>query len=157
MSMPAYQPVLHSQMSYMPGYHAKSYLAGGLMPTFDLLPNFFLRTGFYAMLRDNRNLPGRQMQYISDLSFIYHTPIGPGEPLAHQIRPEELEQPLPGPSTSATRSSHPPGVLLIPPPEARQTEREENRISLPLLFKDKKKRRRTRYDASSRQAKKLFN
>lgn len=77
MSMPAYQPVLHSQMSYMPGYHARSYVAGGLMPTFDLLPNFFLRTGFYAMLRDNRNLPGRQMQYISDLSFIYHTPIGP--------------------------------------------------------------------------------
>ena len=76
-SMPAYQPVLHSQMSYMPDYHAKSYLAGGLMPTFDLLPNFFLRTGFYAMLRDNRNMPGRMMQYISDVSFIYRTPIGP--------------------------------------------------------------------------------
>ena len=47
------------------------------MPTFDLLHNFFLRTGFYAMLRDNRNMPGRMMQYISDVSFIYRTPIGP--------------------------------------------------------------------------------
>uniref|UniRef100_UPI00242C3C96 patatin-like phospholipase family protein n=1 Tax=Alistipes putredinis TaxID=28117 RepID=UPI00242C3C96 len=77
MSLPAYQPVVHSQMAFMPDYRAKNFLAGGLMPTFDLLPNFFLRTGFYAMYRDNRGLPGEKMQYITEASFVYHTPIGP--------------------------------------------------------------------------------
>ena len=64
-------------MAFMPDYRAKNFLAGGLMPTFDLLPNFFLRTGFYAMYRDNRGLPGEKMQYITEASFVYHTPIGP--------------------------------------------------------------------------------
>ena len=61
----------------MPDYHARNFLAGGIMPTFDLLPNFFLRTGFYAMWRDTRGLEGRRMQYISEASLVYHTPIGP--------------------------------------------------------------------------------
>ncbi len=94
MSLPAYQPVVHSQMAFMPDYRAKNFLAGGLMPTFDLLPNFFLRTGFYAMYRDNRGLPGEKMQYITEASFVYHTPID-GQPVAHQIRPEELAQYVP--------------------------------------------------------------
>ena len=77
LSLPAYQPVVHSQMAFMPDYRAKRFVAGGVMPTFDLMPNFFLRTGFYAMLRDNRTLPGRSMQYIVETSLVYHTPIGP--------------------------------------------------------------------------------
>lgn len=77
MSLPAYLPVVNSQMSFMSNYRAKSYVAGGVMPTFDLLPNFFLRTGFYAMFRDNRGLPGEKMQYITEASFVYHTPVGP--------------------------------------------------------------------------------
>lgn len=80
MSMPSYQPIAHSQMSYMPDLHARSYLAGGVMPTFDLFPNFFLRMSFYAMWRDqkpHKPTGGPSMQYIGDLSLVYHTPIGP--------------------------------------------------------------------------------
>ena len=43
------------QMVYMPDFRARRFVAGGLMPTFDLMPNFFFRTGFYAMYRDKRD------------------------------------------------------------------------------------------------------
>ncbi len=59
MSMPAYEPVPHAQMIYMPDFRGKRFAAGGVMPTFDLMPNFFLRTGFYAMFREKRSfVPG---------------------------------------------------------------------------------------------------
>ncbi len=77
MIMPSYQPILHSKMSYMPDFHSRMYLAGGLMPTFDLFPNFFLRTGFYAMWRDGESFSGRRMNYISEAALVYHTPVGP--------------------------------------------------------------------------------
>lgn len=76
-SLPAYLPVVHSQMVFIPDLRARSYLAGGVMPTFDLMPNFFLRTGFYAMWRDRAGLPGAKTQYIAEASLVYHTPIGP--------------------------------------------------------------------------------
>lgn len=85
MSMPAYTPIPHAQMIYMPDFRGKRFVAGGVMPTFDLMPNFFLRTGFYAMFRDKRNYsPGvlgpvndKHMHYIAEASLVYHTPIGP--------------------------------------------------------------------------------
>lgn len=85
MSMPAYAPVSHAQMIYMPDFRARRFVAGGVMPTFDLMPNFFLRTGFYAMMRDRRDfipsgISGRKDErwhYIAEASLIYHTPIGP--------------------------------------------------------------------------------
>ncbi len=85
MSMPSYAPIPHIQMIYMPDFRAKRFVAGGVMPTFDLLPNFFFRTGFYAMYRERRDyIPsalGRdkddRMHYIAEASFVYHTPIGP--------------------------------------------------------------------------------
>lgn len=85
MSMPAYTPVVHSQMIYMPDFRAKRFLAGGVMPTFDIVPNFFIRTGFYALWRERRdyiprvldNHVDRQMHYIAELSLVYHSPIGP--------------------------------------------------------------------------------
>ncbi len=73
-------------MIYMPAFRGKRFIAGGVMPTFDLLPNCFFRTGFYAMYRERRdNDPlfldydgeTRRMHYIADASFVYHTPIGP--------------------------------------------------------------------------------
>ena len=59
--------------------------AGGVMPTFDLMPNFFLRTGFYAMMRNKRSFvpvaladrPDRRWHYIAEALLVYHTPIGP--------------------------------------------------------------------------------
>ena len=85
MSMPAYTPVSHAQMIYMPDFRGKRFAAGGVMPTFDLMPNFFLRTGFYAMFREKRSfVPGvsgpvedKRWHYIAEASLVYHTPIGP--------------------------------------------------------------------------------
>lgn len=85
LSMPAYSPVSHSRMIYMPDFHARRFIAGGVMPTFDLLPNFFFRTGFYAMYRERRGyVPAelgeatdRRMHYIVEASLVYHSPIGP--------------------------------------------------------------------------------
>jgi NTE family protein len=83
MAMPAYTPVQHSKMIYMPDFRAKRFVAAGVMPTFDLMPNFFFRTGFYTMLRERHNElspTGRADQrwhYITEASLVYHTPIGP--------------------------------------------------------------------------------
>lgn len=59
MSMPAYEPVPHAQMIYMPDFRGRRFAAGGIMPTFDLMHNFFLRTGFYAMFREKRSFVPR--------------------------------------------------------------------------------------------------
>ncbi len=84
LSLPAYQPLPHTKMVCMPDFSAKRFVAGGLMPTFDLLPNFFLRTGFYALCRDRRDyspfdygMKDQRMHYIVAGALIYHTPIGP--------------------------------------------------------------------------------
>jgi len=83
MAMPAYAPVQHSKMIYMPDFRARRFVAGGAMPTFDLLPNCFFRTGFYAMLRERHDFrppSGRadeRWHYIAEASLVYHTPIGP--------------------------------------------------------------------------------
>lgn len=86
LSMPAYAPLPHTRMIYLPALRGKRFVAGGVMPTFDLLSNCFFRTGFYAMYRERRdNDPqflrytgeNRQMHYFVDASFVYHTPIGP--------------------------------------------------------------------------------
>lgn len=85
LSMPSYAPVQHAQMICMPDFHAPWFVGAGLMPTFDLLPNFFLRTGFYAMLRERRGeLPlypstadDRPWHYLCEAALVYHSPIGP--------------------------------------------------------------------------------
>ena len=86
LSMPSYAPTQHAQMIYMPAYRGKRFVAGGVMPTFHVLNNGFVRAGFYAMCREKRrNDPmfidytseDRRMHYIADLSLVYHTPVGP--------------------------------------------------------------------------------
>lgn len=85
MSMPVYAPIPHAKMVYMPDFRAERFVAGGVMPTFDLMPNFFLRTGFYAMMRNKRSFvpvaladrPDRRWHYIAEALLVYHTPIGP--------------------------------------------------------------------------------
>ena len=76
LSSPRYAPTPHSKMIYMPDYFADRYLAAGLMPTFELMRSFYLRASFYAMLRD-RTTARDYMRYISDLTLVYHTRIGP--------------------------------------------------------------------------------
>ena len=82
MSMPEYAPVSHARMVFMPDYRASRFVAGGVMPTFDLMPDFFFRTGFYAMFREKRDFnllgdPDERWHYIAEASLVYHTPIGP--------------------------------------------------------------------------------
>lgn len=83
MAMPAYAPVQHARMICMPDFRARRFAAGGVMPTFDLLPNFFFRTGFYAMFRERHapfwpgKHPDERWHYIAEASLVYHTPLGP--------------------------------------------------------------------------------
>ncbi len=76
LTSPRFAPTPHSRMLYMPEFYAHRYAAVGVMPTFRLIPNFFLRAGIYAMLRDPL-VANEYMHYMSDLSFVYHTRIGP--------------------------------------------------------------------------------
>lgn len=76
MARPCYQPIPHSNMVYMPDFHAKRYLAGGVIPTFTLAPQFLFRMGFYALFRD-RETAASEMHYIVESSLVYHTQLGP--------------------------------------------------------------------------------
>ena len=87
MSMPSYAPVQHSKMIYMPDFSANRFIAGGMMPTFNIIPNLFLRTGVYTMWRDSRSyayrdngrgrVPDRSVHFMAEASVVYHTPVGP--------------------------------------------------------------------------------
>ncbi len=86
MSLPVFAPIPHSNMIYMPTFHGKRFLAGGIMPTFNFTQNLFLRTSVYTMWRnrrvhipDIRELEGERerLHYIADMSLVYHTPVGP--------------------------------------------------------------------------------
>ena len=88
MALPAYEPTAQSRMIFMPDFSARRFVAGGVMPTFDLLPDFFFRTGFYVMHRDKRDFVWREAarnvsgadtrtHYAVEASFVYHTSIGP--------------------------------------------------------------------------------
>lgn len=76
LSSPRYAPISHSKMVYMPEFFANRYAALGVMPTFKLLPNYYLRGGVYAMLRDPYGI-FNYLHYMADLSFVYHSPVGP--------------------------------------------------------------------------------
>jgi len=76
MMRPVYQPIPHAHMVYMPDFHAKRYLAGGIIPTFSFTPQFLFRAGFYALYRD-RETARSEMHYITEASLVYHTSLGP--------------------------------------------------------------------------------
>lgn len=59
----------------MPEFRANRYVGVGIMPTARIYKNLYARLSLYAMARDR--FDGKVMHYMSDLSFIYHTPIGP--------------------------------------------------------------------------------
>ena len=76
LTSPRYAPLPHAQMLYMPEYAANRYAALGVIPTFKVMPNFYVRTGVYAMLRDPLRVDD-YLHYMGDFSLVYHTPIGP--------------------------------------------------------------------------------
>lgn len=76
MTAPLYAPVPHANMIYMPDFRAARYAAVGVMPTFQIIENLMVRTGFYTMFRDKHHTSSN-WHYIADLSVVYHTPLGP--------------------------------------------------------------------------------
>ncbi len=75
LSAPRYSPLPHAKMIFQPQFYANRYAAVGVMPTFSLMKNFYLRGGFYALLRDPL-IADEYMYYMTDVSFVYHTRIG---------------------------------------------------------------------------------
>ena len=75
LTAPRYTPLPHAKMIYMPQFYATRYAAVGVMPTFSMAKNFYLRGGFYALLRDPL-VADEYMYYMTDLSFVYHTRVG---------------------------------------------------------------------------------
>ncbi|MBR6760199.1 MAG: patatin-like phospholipase family protein [Alistipes sp.] len=75
LSAPRYSPLPHAKMIFQPQFYANRYAAVGVMPTFSLMKNFYLRGGFYALLRDPL-VADEYMYYMTDVSFVYHTRIG---------------------------------------------------------------------------------
>ena len=59
----------------MPEFRADRYAGVGVMPTVRLYNNLYARLSAYVMWRDKFN--DSILHYMSDLSIIYHTPIGP--------------------------------------------------------------------------------
>lgn len=76
-SLPQYAPTTHSQMIYMPEYHAARYVAASVMPTFRIIENLYVRAGFYAMFRDRGFADAARWQYMTDLSVVYRSFVGP--------------------------------------------------------------------------------
>lgn len=85
LSAPAYEPIPHLRQICLPDFRARRYAAVGVNPTFCLLPNFFLRLGFYTMYRSSNDYDrgqlvdwaDRRLHHISEAALVYHTPIGP--------------------------------------------------------------------------------
>lgn len=76
LSLPSYEPTRNSQFVHMPAYHAAQYIGVSLMPTFSPFNNFFIRTGYYCMFRNQSNGFDR-FQHIVDFSVTYKTIAGP--------------------------------------------------------------------------------
>ncbi|MFR9523030.1 MAG: patatin-like phospholipase family protein [Rikenellaceae bacterium] len=82
--MPAYQPVAHSQMIFMPDYSAYAYAGAGIIPIVNIAPNMLLRTGFYGMYRSNYSIDGidpdiigsDRLHYVSEASLAYNSSLG---------------------------------------------------------------------------------
>ncbi len=85
MMMPAYQPIQHMQMVYMPEYSAPRYLGVGVTPSVKLWRELSLRLGAYAMMRDKFNTEsssteeysGLEVEHIMQASLTYNTQAGP--------------------------------------------------------------------------------
>ncbi|MFR9503606.1 MAG: patatin-like phospholipase family protein [Rikenellaceae bacterium] len=84
LTMPSYQPVVHSQMIFMPDFSGDKYIGAGVIPTFDLGSNMLLRTGFYGLYRNAYSIDGvteslisaRRHHYIVESAFVYNSSLG---------------------------------------------------------------------------------
>lgn len=84
MMMPAYQPVIHSKMVFMPDFSGDKYVGAGIVPVFSVANNMLLRTGFYSMYRNKYEVYGveagvigsDQLHHICEATLVYHSTLG---------------------------------------------------------------------------------
>lgn len=80
-SSPAFQPTPHSRLVYLKDFRSKSFIGGGIIPTFEFGPRFYLKNGVYAFLPEDANKSTadvrKRLRYIFNSSLVYQTHIGP--------------------------------------------------------------------------------
>ena len=80
-SSPAFQPTPHSRLVYLKDFRSKSCLGGGIIPTFEFGPRFYLKNSVYAFLPEDANKSTadvrKRLRYIFNSSLVYQTHIGP--------------------------------------------------------------------------------
>ena len=77
-SSPAFQPTPHSRLK---DFRSKSFIGGGIIPTFEFGPRFYLKNSVYAFLPEDANKSTadvrKRLRYIFNSSLVYQTHIGP--------------------------------------------------------------------------------
>ena len=80
-SSPAFQPTPHSRLVYLKDFRCKSFIGGGIIPTFEFGPRFYLKNSVYAFLPEDANKSTadvrKRLRYIFNSSLVYQTHIGP--------------------------------------------------------------------------------
>lgn len=80
-SSPAFQPTPHSRLVYLKDFRNKSFIGGGIIPTFEFGPRFYLKNSVYAFLPEDANKSTadvrKRLRYIFNSSLVYQTHIGP--------------------------------------------------------------------------------
>lgn len=80
-SSPAFQPTPHSRLVYLKDFRSKSFIGGGIIPTFEFGPRFYLKNSVYAFLSEDANKSTadvrKRLRYIFNSSLVYQTHIGP--------------------------------------------------------------------------------
>lgn len=80
-SSPAFQPTPHSRLVYLKDFRTKSFIGGGIIPTFEFGPRFYLKNSVYAFLPEDANKSTadvrKRLRYIFNSSLVYQTHIGP--------------------------------------------------------------------------------
>ena len=80
-SSPTFQPTPHSRLVYLKDFRSKSFIGGGIIPTFEFGPRFYLKNSVYAFLPEDANKSTadvrKRLRYIFNSSLVYQTHIGP--------------------------------------------------------------------------------
>lgn len=76
---PRFTPTTFSRTLFLPEFQGNSYIAGGIMPIFELNEKLYLRAGVFVYKPDilkYKNFDDK-LKYITDVTAVFQTPIGP--------------------------------------------------------------------------------
>lgn len=80
-SSPAFTPTPHSRSVYIKDFRSRTFIGGGLLPTFEFGPKFYLKSGAYIFLPGDNNAVKenihKRLRYIFNSSLVYQTAVGP--------------------------------------------------------------------------------